>query len=64
MFAVGFSGLLVSVILNYRTVYLYECVTAGKIYSALVVNFGYLYKYLVAYIYNILNLGYSLSVEL
>ena len=62
----GTAGLryVVRIGVNRCAVYFNKRVSAGEVYSALVVNIGNLNYYLVAYGYNILNLFNTLGIKL
>ena len=55
---------IVGVRLDNRAVDLNQSVSAGKIYSALIVYLDDLYYYLVSYVYDVLNLLHSLDIKL
>ena len=55
---------IVCVRLDYRAVDFYEGVSARKVDSALIVNLDYLYKHLISYVYDVLDLIHALDVKL
>ena len=58
------AGLIGQVVLGNKSLDLDKSVSAGEVYSALIVNIGDLNYYLVAYGYNILNLFNSVLGKL